>query len=184
MRVSKTAIEGPLLIEPVVHGDARGFFVETYRRETFVAAGVDQEFVQDNHSRSRAGVIRGLHFQAGQVKLVRCVRGAIFDVAVDVRVGSPSFGSWIGYQLDDETHRQLLIPDGFAHGFCVLSELADVAYKVSTYYDPTSEGGFRFDDPAVGVEWPTDVELLISDRDRSAPTLAELADSLPFRYDA
>jgi dTDP-4-dehydrorhamnose 3,5-epimerase len=170
MRVTKTDIDGPLLIEPVVHGDARGFFVETY------------QFVQDNHSRSRAGVIRGLHFQAGQVKLVRCVRGAIFDVAVDVRVGSPSFGRWVGYRLDDENHRQLLVPDGFAHGFCVLSELADVVYKVSSYYDPALEGGFKFDDPDVGVEWPSDVELLISDRDRSAPTLSELAGSLPFRY--
>jgi dTDP-4-dehydrorhamnose 3,5-epimerase len=185
MRVSKTDIvDGPLLIEPVVHGDARGFFVETYRRDTLAAAGADYEFVQDNHSRSRAGVIRGLHFQAGQAKLVRCVRGAIFDVAVDVRVGSPSFGEWVGFKLDDERHHQLLVPDGFAHGFCVLSELADVVYKVSSYYDPATEGGFRFDDPAVGVQWPQDVELLISDRDRSAPTLAELSPSLPFRYGA
>jgi dTDP-4-dehydrorhamnose 3,5-epimerase len=182
MRVSKTDIDGPLLIEPVVHGDARGFFVEAYRRDTLAEAGVDHEFIQDNHSRSRSGVIRGLHFQAGQTKLVRCVRGAIFDVAVDVRVGSPNFGRWVGYRLDDETHRELLIPDGFAHGFCVLSELADVTYKVSAYYDPSSEGGFRFDDPEVGVEWPTEVELVISDRDRAAPTLAELADSLPFKY--
>jgi dTDP-4-dehydrorhamnose 3,5-epimerase len=184
MRVTRTEIEGPLLIEPAVHGDARGFFVETYRRDALAEAGVDLEFVQDNHSRSRAGVIRGLHFQAGQVKLVRCVRGAIFDVAVDIRVGSPNFGRWVGYRLDDETHRQLLVPNGFAHGFCVISELADVAYKVTSYYDPSAEGGFKFDDPDVGVQWPEDVELLVSDRDRSAPTLAELTASLPFRHSA
>lgn len=184
MRVSKTEIDGPLLIEPAVHGDARGFFVETYRQDVLAEAGIDRDFVQDNHSRSRAGVVRGLHFQKGQTKLVRCVRGAIFDVAVDVRVGSPTFGQWIGYQLDDEHHRQLLIPDGFAHGFCVLSELADVAYKVSTYYDPAAEGGFRFDDPDVAVAWPDSVELIFSERDRAAPTLAELAESLPVRYGA
>src|SRR6202012_4919206 len=151
MQVSPTEIEGPLLIEPGVHGDARGFFVETYRRDTLADAGVDYEFVQDNHSRSRAGVIRGLHFQAGQVKLVRCMRGAIFDVAVDVRVGSPTFGRWVGYQLDDEHHRQLLIPGGFGQGFWLVSDLGGVNYKGNPFHGPAAEAGFRFDDPAVGV---------------------------------
>jgi dTDP-4-dehydrorhamnose 3,5-epimerase len=180
MRRLETRLEGPVLIEPVVHGDARGFFQETYRKRTFAELGVPDEFVQDNHSRSRRGVLRGMHFQPGQAKLVRCARGAILDVVVDIRRGSPAFGRWEGVELDDETHRQLYVPDGFAHGFCVLSELADVVYKVSTYYDPAAESGFRFDDPEVGIEWPRSLELEISARDREAPLLRELRDSLPF----
>ncbi len=173
------------MIEPVVHGDERGFFVETYRRDVLAAHGVEFEFVQDNHSRSKRGIVRGLHFQPGQWKLVRCVRGAIFDAVVDIRVGSPTFGEWVGYELNDENHRQLLCPDGFAHGFCVLSDLADVAYKVSTYYDPKAESGFRFDDPAVAVEWPLQPQdLIASARDQAAPTLAEITDTLPFRHPA
>ena len=170
----ETRLEGPLLIEPVVHGDARGFFLETYRRERLAELGVHEEFVQDNHSRSARGVLRGMHFQPGQAKLVRCARGAILDVVVDIRPGSPSFGRWEGVELDDEGHRQLYVPDGFAHGFCVLSEVADVVYKVSTYYDPARESGFRFDDPEVGIEWPAGLELIVSERDRGAPPLAEL----------
>lgn len=124
-----------------------------------------------------------MHFQPGQAKLVRCVRGAIFDVIVDIREGSPDFGRWEGYELDEQTHQQLFVPDGFAHGFCVLSEFADVAYKVSSYYDPSSEGGFRFDDPDVGIEWPIPpAELIASPRDVNAPTLAELRGSLSFTY--
>jgi dTDP-4-dehydrorhamnose 3,5-epimerase len=123
-----------------------------------------------------------MHFQPGQAKLVRCARGAIFDVVVDVRPGSPQFGRWEGFVLDDAEHRQLLCPDGFAHGFCVLSDVADVVYKVSTYYDPEIEGGFRFDDPEVGIEWPSDGELTPSQRDSSAPTLAEITANLPFQY--
>ncbi len=166
-----------------MHGDERGFFLESFRVDTLAEAGVDIAFVQDNHSRSRAGIVRGMHFQPGQAKLVRCVRGAIFDVIVDIRAGSPTFGQWEGYELNDETHHQLFVPDGFAHGFCVLSDVADVTYKVSSYYDPTSEGGFRFDDPAVGIEWPVAAEdLIASARDTGAPTLAELEPSLPFRY--
>ena len=174
MRRVDTRLDGPVLIEPVVHGDARGFFQETYRKAVFADLGVHEEFVQDNHSRSRLGVLRGMHFQPGQAKLVRCARGSILDVLVDIRPGSPSFGQWESFALDDETHRQLYVPDGFAHGFCVTSELADVVYKVSTYYDPDAESGFRFDDPEVGIEWPEGIELQVSDRDRTAPLLSEL----------
>jgi dTDP-4-dehydrorhamnose 3,5-epimerase len=185
VNISKTNLEGPLLVKPVVHGDARGFFLESFRADLLAEAGVTLELVQDNHSRSRGGIVRGMHFQPGQAKLVRCVRGAIFDVIVDIRVGSPTFGQWEGFELNDETHLQLLVPDGFAHGFCVLSDIADVTYKVTTYYDPATEGGFAFDDPEVGIEWPGGFgELVVSERDRTAPTLAELAESLPFTYAA
>jgi dTDP-4-dehydrorhamnose 3,5-epimerase len=170
----ETRLDGPILIEPVVHGDARGFFQETYRKAVFAELGVHDEFVQDNHSRSRLGVLRGMHFQPGQSKLVRCARGSIVDVAVDIRPGSDSFGQWEAFPLDDEAHHQLYVPDGFAHGFCVTSELADVVYKVSTYYDPDAESGFRYDDPEVGIEWPNGIELAVSDRDREAPLLSEL----------
>jgi dTDP-4-dehydrorhamnose 3,5-epimerase len=174
MRRLETRLDGLALIEPVVHGDARGFFQETFRKQAFAELGIHDDFVQDNHSRSSRGVLRGMHFQPGQAKLVRCARGAILDVVVDIRPGSASFGSWEAAQLDDDTHRQLYVPDGFAHGFCVLSEVADVIYKVSTYYDPAAESGFRFDDPDVGIDWPTDIELNTSERDRSAPLLREL----------
>jgi dTDP-4-dehydrorhamnose 3,5-epimerase len=174
MRRLETRLEGPVYIEPVVHGDARGFFTETYRRNVFAELGVLDEFIQDNHSRSRRGVLRGMHFQPGQAKLVRCARGMILDVVVDIRPDSPGFGRWEAFPLDDEAQRQLYVPDGFAHGFCVTSELADVVYKVSTYYDPAAESGFRFDDPAVGIEWPSELELEVSQRDREAPLLSEL----------
>ncbi len=120
-----------------------------------------------------------MHFQAGQAKLVRCARGAILDVVVDIRPDSPNFGRWESFVLDDDEHRQVLCPDGFAHGFCVLSEVADVVYRVSTYYDPAREGGFRFDDPAVGIQWPAELELVVSARDREAPLLADIAGNLP-----
>lgn len=177
-----TSLDGPRLIEPVVHGDERGFFLETYRADVLAAAGIELELVQDNHSRSRQGIVRGMHFQPGQWKLIRCVRGEILDVVADIRVGSPTFGRWESFSLSDANHRQLLVPDGFAHGFCVLSDVADVVYKVSSYYDPTSEGGFRFDDPAVGIQWPAGLQLSSSARDQTAPLLSELADALPFRY--
>jgi dTDP-4-dehydrorhamnose 3,5-epimerase len=174
-------LDGVLLIEPVVHGDQRGFFLESFRADLLVTAGIDVEFIQDNHSRSRHGIVRGMHFQPGQAKLVRCVRGAIFDAIVDIRPDSPTFGEWEGYELNDETHHQLLVPDGFAHGFCVLSEVADVTYKVSSYYDPTAEDGFKFDDPAVGIEWPLAADVIsVSARDSSAQTLEQLTPSLPF----
>ena len=178
----ETRLPGPVRLAPVVHGDERGFFLEAYRQARFAQLGVDADFVQDNHSRSARGIVRGMHFQPGQAKLVRCVRGAIFDVLVDIRLGSPTFGDWEGFRLDDADHHQLYVPDGFAHGFCVLSEVADVTYKTSAYYDPELEGGFAFDDPRVAIEWPADLPLIASDRDRSAPTLAELEPTLPFVY--
>ena len=174
MRRVHTRLEGPVLIEPVIHGDARGFFQETYRRAVFAELGMRDEFVQDNHSRSARGVLRGMHFQPGQAKLLRCVRGAVFDAIVDIRPDSEAYGRWEGFRLDDETGLQLYVPDGFAHGFCVLSEVADVVYKVSSYYDPAAERGFRYDDPDVGIAWPADLELKVSERDRTAPALSEL----------
>jgi dTDP-4-dehydrorhamnose 3,5-epimerase len=184
MRLIDTRLEGLVLLEPVVHGDTRGFFIETYRANVWAEHGVTDTFVQDNHSRSARGVLRGMHFSvgAGQAKLVRCARGRILDVAVDLRRASPTYGKWGSVELDDERARQLYIPVGFAHGFCVLSEVADVTYKCSTYYDGTVERGFRYDDPDVGIAWPDDLELLVSERDMRAPRLAEIADSLPFEY--
>lgn len=174
-RVIDTRLDGLVLIEPSAHGDARGFLVETFRSADWAATGIDCEFVQDNHSRSARGVLRGMHFQRdpGQAKLVRCASGAIFDVAVDIRPGSTTFGQWEGHELSDANHRQLFVPVGFAHGFCVLSESADVVYKLSSYYDPETEAGFAWDDPDVGIEWPI-AEPRISARDSSAPRLAEL----------
>jgi dTDP-4-dehydrorhamnose 3,5-epimerase len=178
----ETRLDGPVLIQPTAYPDSRGFFQETYRRDTYATLGVDAEFVQDNHSRSVRGVVRGMHFQVGdgQAKLVRCARGSIFDVVVDIRRGSPTFGEWEGVALDDERLLQLYVPIGFAHGFCVTSEVADVAYKCSSYYDGEIERGFRFDDPDVGVEWPSGLELLPSERDVSAPLLREVEPELPF----
>lgn len=184
MLVKPTSLEGPRLIEPVVHGDDRGFFLETYRADVLAAGGVVDDFVQDNHSRSRHGVVRGMHFQPGMAKLVRCARGAILDVVVDIRRGSPTFGQWEAYELDDESHRQLYCPDGFAHGFCVLSEVADVSYMTSAYWDPALEAGFNFRDPDVAIAWPEALALTPSERDRRAPRLAEIAESLPFEYAA
>jgi dTDP-4-dehydrorhamnose 3,5-epimerase len=170
----QTRLDGPVLVRPSVHGDERGFFVETYRRSAYAQLGIEEEFVQDNHSRSRRGVVRGMHFQPGQSKLVRCARGEILDVLVDIRRGSPTFGEWEAAALSDSNGHQLYCPDGFAHGFAVVSEVADVVYKVSTYYDPNIESGFRFDDPEVGIEWPSDIELTPSQRDATAPLLADL----------
>ncbi len=155
--------------------------VETYRRDLCSDLGIDVEFVQHNHSRSAQGTLRGLHFQTepGQAKLVRCPRGRIFDVAVDLRRDSPTYGQWEGHELDDERHRQLFVPAGFGHGFAVLSEEADVAYLLSSTYDPATESGIAWDDPDVGVEWPLD-DPLLSERDKQAPRLADVADTLPF----
>jgi dTDP-4-dehydrorhamnose 3,5-epimerase len=179
MRALPTELEGPVLIEPVVHGDSRGFFLESYRRSLFTEFGIDAELVQHNHSRSRRGIVRGMHFQPGMGKLVRCVRGEILDVLVDIRRGSPSFGQWEAFRLSDENHLQLYCPDGFAHGFCVVSQVADVVYGCTTYYDASAEGGFRYDDPEVGIEWPSDIELTASARDAAAPLLSEIRASLP-----
>ena len=185
MKTLPTRIEGLRLLEPMVHGDARGFFQETFRRDLFARLGVDCDFIQDNHSRSQQGVLRGMHFAVGegQAKLVRCARGSILDVVVDIRRGSPTFGEWESCRLDDESHRQLFVPVGFAHGFCVLSETADVVYKCSTYYDSDLERTLAYDDPAIGIDWP-DLELVVSERDRNAPRLAEIADGLPFEWRA
>jgi dTDP-4-dehydrorhamnose 3,5-epimerase len=183
MQTLSTKLTGPILMAPAVHGDERGFFVETFRHSGLADLGIGHDFVQDNQSRSRRGIVRGMHYQPGQAKLVRCARGSILDVLVDIRRGSPDFGRWEGYTLDDVEHRALYVPDGFAHGFCVLSDVADVTYKVSAYYDPGSESGFAYHDPAVGIEWPGDIgELLVSPRDRDAPTLAEREPTLPYRY--
>jgi dTDP-4-dehydrorhamnose 3,5-epimerase len=175
------------MIEPTVHGDDRGFFTETYRREWHARWGIPEgeRFVQENHSRSAHGVVRGMHFQvgAGVAKLVRCARGRILDVAVDLRRDSPTYGQWDGVELDDVALRELYIPVGFAHGFCVLSEVADVLYKQTAYYDPAIERGIAFDDPDVGIEWPLPpAELSVSERDRAAPRLAEIAHELPFQW--
>ncbi|MBJ7329676.1 MAG: dTDP-4-dehydrorhamnose 3,5-epimerase [Solirubrobacteraceae bacterium] len=182
MRIVPTKLEGPVLIEPAVHGDHRGFFLESYREDAWSDAGIPTRWVQDNHSRSRQGIVRGMHFSigTGQAKLVRCGRGRILDVVVDLRGASPTFGQWETVELDDETGRQLFIPVGFAHGFAVLSEVADVMYKCSSYYDPAVERGFRFDDPDVGIPWPADLELDVSERDRTAPLLREIRADLPF----
>jgi dTDP-4-dehydrorhamnose 3,5-epimerase len=177
----ETAIAGLVLVEPEVHGDERGFLVETYSERTWRELGVEASFVQDNHSRSGQGILRGVHFQLrpGQAKLVRCVRGRIWDVAVDLRRDSPTYGRWEAYELDDVAHRQLFVPVGFAHGFCVLSEQADVAYKLSSYFDPETEAGIAWDDPDLAIRWPVD-EPRVSERDRSAPRLAEVANELPW----
>ena len=187
MRVLQTRLPGLLIVEPVAHGDERGFFCETYRREWHPEVGLGEAdvFVQDNHSRSRRGVVRGMHFHTGEgvAKLVRCGRGRILDVAVDLRRGSPTYAQWEGVELDDEGMRSLYVPVGFAHGFCVLSDVADVMYKQTAYYDPAVERGIAWDDPDVGVQWPLPRdELIISERDAQAPALAEVAAELPFVY--
>jgi dTDP-4-dehydrorhamnose 3,5-epimerase len=187
MRTTPCRLDGLTVIEPAVHGDERGFFSETYRRQWHAEVGIPAgvQFIQDNHSRSARGVVRGMHFHigAGVAKLVRCARGRIVDVAVDLRRGSPTYGQWEGVELDDESMRVLYVPIGFAHGFCVLSETADVLYKQSAYYDPAVERGIAWDDPEIAIEWPLPVdELIVSERDRQAPKLAEVAAELPFRY--
>ncbi|HEX2392253.1 MAG TPA: dTDP-4-dehydrorhamnose 3,5-epimerase [Solirubrobacterales bacterium] len=180
-RALPTKLDGLVLVQPDVHGDERGFFVETFSREIWAELGVEVEFVQHNQSRSRRGTLRGIHFQTrpGQAKLIRCARGQILDVAVDLRRGSPTYGQWESQLLDDAEHRQLFVPVGFGHGFAVLSEVADVAYQVSTYYDPETESGIAWDDPEIGIDWQV-AEPLLSERDRQAPRLAAIADSLPF----
>jgi len=177
MKVIETSLPGVLILEPKVFGDERGFFVETFRQNVLADAGISVTFVQDNQSRSRRGVLRGLHYQLQQPqgKLLRVARGRVFDVAVDVRRGSPTFGQWAGAILDDESHRQMYIPPGFAHGFVVLSEVADFVYKCTDYYHPQSETGIRWDDPAIGIEWPRDIlgEVILSGKDRQLPLLQE-----------
>ncbi|MGH2957579.1 MAG: dTDP-4-dehydrorhamnose 3,5-epimerase [Solirubrobacterales bacterium] len=171
-----TEIDEVALIEPTVFRDERGFLVESFREGEMPELGIGVDFVQDNHSRSRGPVLRGIHMQRGQAKLVRCPRGRIWDVAVDLRPDSPTYGRWEGHELDDELHRQLFIPEGFGHGFCLLSAEADVLYRLSSYYDPELESGVAWDDPELAIEWPISNPVL-SERDRNAPRLAELSRS-------
>ena len=187
MQSIPTAIDGVLILEPRVFGDARGFFMESYNRRAFAqATGLDIDFVQDNHSRSRRGVLRGLHYQVQQPqgKLVRVTQGAVFDVAVDIRQGSPSFGRWVGVELSADNQRQLWVPAGMAHGFLVLSESADFLYKTTDYYAPEHERCIAWDDPAIGIDWPLAAHgiaaPLLSDKDRAGVPLAaaELFESL------
>jgi dTDP-4-dehydrorhamnose 3,5-epimerase len=187
VRALPLRLSGLVAIEPVIHGDGRGFFTETYRREWHEQAGIppDQQFLQDNHSRSARGVVRGMHFHVGDgvAKLVRCARGRILDVAVDLRRGSPTYGQWEGVELDEQSMRTLYVPVGFAHGFCVLSVVADVLYKQTAYYDPAVERGIVWNDPDVGIEWPLPVEeLTVSERDAAAPRLRDIEQELPFTW--
>ena len=176
MKITETQLAGVLIIEPKVFGDARGFFKETFQAERYREAGIEYTFVQDNYSRSQKGVLRGLHFQITkpQGKLVSCPKGAVFDVAVDIDPESTTYGQYVGVELTEENHKQLWVPPGYAHGFCVLSETADFEYKCTDYYDPSDEGGVIWNDPDVAIDWPIDQPLL-SDKDSKLPTLKELA---------
>jgi dTDP-4-dehydrorhamnose 3,5-epimerase len=187
MQPTPTRLPGLVILEPAVFPDERGFFTETYRREWHAELGIpaEEQFIQDNHSRSSRGVVRGMHFHIGSgvAKLVRCARGRIVDINVDLRRGSPTYGQWEGVELDDESMRELYVPVGFAHGFCVLSEVADVLYKQTAYYDPSVERGIAWNDPEIGIEWPLPVDqLIVSVRDQQAPKLAEIAAELPFVF--
>jgi dTDP-4-dehydrorhamnose 3,5-epimerase len=178
MRTTATEVPEVLLIEPTVHLDQRGFFLETWQAERYAAAGVPPAFVQDNYSRSSRGTLRGLHYQVGrpQGKLVQVARGAVFDVAVDLRRSSTTFGRWVGCELSEANHRQLWIPPGFAHGFYVLSEQADVLYKCTEPYDRTVDRALRWDDPDIGIAWPLDGRRpLLSEKDAAAPALRDAA---------
>lgn len=176
LQVEKTPIEGVLIVTPAVYGDARGYFTETYNERDYAAIGITAKFVQDNQSRSSRGVLRGLHFQKTypQAKLVRVLEGEVFDVAVDLRPDSPTYGQWTGVVLSAENHKQFFVPQGFAHGFLVLSETATFAYKCDDFYHPEDEGGLLWNDPTVGIDWPIapDMTLLLSDKDKQQPTLA------------
>lgn len=180
MRCIPSGIPEVIIIEPDVHRDARGFFVETYHAEKYRANGIAPVFVQDNHTRSLARTVRGLHMQCRrpQAKLIRVIAGEIFDVAVDLRRGSPSFGQSISVVLSADNFKQCYIPAGFAHGFCVLTSTADVEYKCSNLYDPDDDFGIAWDDPQLAIRWPV-ADPLLSDRDRRNPTLAQMADKLP-----
>jgi dTDP-4-dehydrorhamnose 3,5-epimerase len=179
VRFVETALPGVLVVEPTVHQDHRGFFLETYHREKYARGGIEGPFVQDNHSRSARAILRGLHAQGRrpQGKLVRCVEGTIFDVAVDIRRGSPTFARWVGVELAAASFRQLWVPPGFAHGFCVVSEAAQVEYKVTALYDAEDELAIAWDDPEIGIDWPVAAPVL-SEKDAAAPRLAAI-DRLP-----
>lgn len=175
MKFKETELPGVILFEPRVFGDARGYFVETWRENTYREAGIEENFVQDNQSFSQRGVLRGLHFQLplAQGKLVSAAYGEVFDVAVDIRHGSPNFGQWVGVTLSAELGQQLYIPPGFAHGFCVTSETALFSYKCTQYYDPVGDAGIRWDDPDIGIQWPIE-RAEVSGKDAVAPMLREL----------
>lgn len=176
MKIIPTAIPDLLILEPKVFGDARGFFFESFNASSFrQATGLDATFVQDNHSRSQKGVLRGLHYQIRQPqgKLVRVVRGAVFDVAVDIRQSSPAFGRWLGIELTEDNHRQVWIPPGFAHGFVVLTDSADFLYKTSAYYAPEYERCILWNDPAIGIQWPLAGDPLVSDKDKKGLPLQQ-----------
>jgi len=178
VRVHETSLARILMIEPDRFGDHRGFFGETYSQRVYAELGINERFVQDNHSLSvEIGTVRGLHFQAppaAQAKLVRCGRGAIFDVAVDIRKGSETYGKWAGYELSAENGAQLFIPAGFAHGFATLQPNSEIIYKCTDYYAPETEGALRWDDPAIDIDWPLQGAAILSDKDAVAPTLADL----------
>ena len=180
MKISSMKIPEVLLIEPDVFGDNRGFFMESWHRKKYADAGLDVDFVQDNHSRSSRGVLRGLHYQLEQPqgKLVRAVTGAVFDVAVDIRRGSPTFGQWVGVELSEENQHQLYVPPGFAHGFCVLSATADFLYKCTDFYAPEYEHGILWNDPVIGIDWPGR-DFMISTKDANNELLSEMDDKLP-----
>ncbi len=175
MKFTETALPGVVLIEPKVFGDDRGFFLESWNRRVFAENNLDLAFVQDNHSRSAKGVLRGLHYQrvTPQGKLVRVTAGAVFDVAVDIRRSSPHFGRWVGYELSDTNKRMLYVPPGFAHGFMVISETADFLYKCTALYDAASDCGVRWDDPVIGIDWPLSERPQLSSKDAAAPLLAD-----------
>lgn len=185
MDIKETKLPGVKLLKPKRFGDHRGFFAETYNCQVYAGLGVDVEFVQDNHSLSAAvGTVRGLHFQApphAQVKLVRCGRGAIFDVAVDIRRGSPTYGQWVGYELSAENGAQLYIPAGFAHGFATLEPDSEIIYKCSEYYAPETEDALQWNDPVIGIDWPITGDAILSDKDAVAPQLADLDSPFEFR---
>jgi len=176
MKVTETEIPGLLVIEPKVHGDARGFFVETWQRERYAEIGMPREFVQDNMSSSGKGVLRGLHLQHphAQGKLVQVLEGEVFDVAVDVRRGSPWFGQWVGVRLDGKRRNQFWVPAGFAHGYCVLSDMAVFSYKCTDFYHPESELSVLWNDPAIGIDWPLDEEPQLSQKDRAGLLLNDI----------
>ncbi|RGW13272.1 dTDP-4-dehydrorhamnose 3,5-epimerase [Enterococcus asini] len=187
INVTKTNLTDVLIVEPAVFGDHRGFFTESYSEEDFKVAGITANFVQDNHSlSSQAGVLRGLHFQKGesaQTKLIRVVTGAVLDVIVDIRKGSPTYGKWEGYILSEANHRQLLVPKGFAHGFVTLTDNVNFLYKCDNYYNAEADGGIAFDDPDLAIDWPIDIKkAILSEKDQHHPTLKEFSAENPFVY--
>lgn len=173
MKFIEASLAGVIVVEPVAHGDARGFFLESYHRERFAANGIPDEFVQDNHSLSARGALRGLHYQAApmaQAKLVRVIRGAVWDVVVDLRAGSPTFGCWFGETLSERNRKMIYVPEGFAHGYCALEDSTEVLYKTSRFYSPQHERGVRWDDARLGIDWPRSaMPYVISEKDKKHP---------------